>query len=95
MIRRDFFTAIGGFDPQYSLAEDYDFLLKAANNASVDYIDEPLLLYREHGESGTYKKIDQITREAVSILHVWKSRNPWLFRKHFFKCLIFWVNSKC
>jgi glycosyltransferase involved in cell wall biosynthesis len=94
MIRREFFTAIGGFDPQYSLAEDYDFLLKAANIASVDFIDAPLLLYREHGESGTYKKIDQLTREAVSIFHVWKSRNPWLFRKHFFKCLIFWVKFK-
>jgi glycosyltransferase involved in cell wall biosynthesis len=94
MIRKDLFTAIGGFDPQYSLAEDYDFILKAVNIAPVDYIDAPLLLYREHGESGTYKKIDQITKEAFSIFHSWKTRDPWLFRRHFFKCLIFWVKFK-
>lgn len=94
MIRKDLFTGIGGFDPRYCLAEDYDFLLKAVQIALVDYIDAPLLLYREHGESGTYKKIDQITRESFSVLHSWKSRDPWFFRKHMFRYFRFWLKLK-
>ena len=89
MLKKELFTGIGGFDPRYSLAEDYDFLLKAVRKARVDYIDAPMLLYREHGESGTYKKIDQITGEAFSIFDTWKSRDPWLFRRHFIRCCIF------
>jgi glycosyltransferase involved in cell wall biosynthesis len=94
MLKRDLFIAIGGFDPRYSLAEDYDFLLKAVKKASVDYIDAPLLLYREHKESGTHKKIDQIIHESFSVLHSWKSNDPWFFRKHFFHYFMFWLKFK-
>lgn len=94
MIRKELFTGIGGFDSRYSLAEDYDFLLKAAKKAPVDYIDEPLLLYREHGESGTHTKIDQITLESFSVLHSWKARDPWFFRTHFFHYVMFWLKFK-
>lgn len=94
MLTRELFTSIGGFDPRYSLAEDYDFLLKAVKKTRVDYIDAPLLLYREHGGSGTHKKIDQITRESFSVLYSWKARDPWFFRKHFFHCFLFWLKFR-
>jgi glycosyltransferase involved in cell wall biosynthesis len=94
MLKRELFTGIGGFDLKYSLAEDYDFLLKAVREARVDYIDAPLLLYRQHGGSGTYKKIDQITRESFSVLHSWKARDPWFFRKHFFHYFLFWLKFR-
>jgi glycosyltransferase involved in cell wall biosynthesis len=94
IIRKDLFIEIGGFNPRYFLAEDYDLLLKATIISPVNYIDEPLLLYREHGGSSTYKKIDQITEEAFSIFNSWKSRNPWLFRKHFIKWVIFRLKFK-
>jgi glycosyltransferase involved in cell wall biosynthesis len=94
MLRRELFLGIGGFDPQYSLAEDYDFLLKAVKKVPVDYIDVPLLLYREHGESGTHKRIDQITRESFSVLHTWRSRDPWFFRIHFFQYFLFWLKFR-
>jgi glycosyltransferase involved in cell wall biosynthesis len=82
MIRRSLFLEIGGFDPQYSFAEDYDFLLRAAQKVTIDCSDEPLLLYREHSGSWTYKKIDKITTEANLILDHWRVRNPHLFRDH-------------
>jgi glycosyltransferase involved in cell wall biosynthesis len=94
MLTRELFFGIGGFDPRYSLAEDYDFLLKAVKKVPVDYIDEPLLLYREHSESGTHKKIDQITRESFSVLHSWRSRDPWFFRIHFFHYFLFWLKFR-
>ena len=89
MLMKKLFVKIGGFNPCFSLAEDFDFLLKVTQESSVDYIDEPLLLYREHDESGTYTKIDQITAEAFSIIEHWKQKNPRLFRKHFLKYQMF------
>ena len=89
MLRKELFVKNGGFNPCFSLAEDYDFLLKVTQEASVDYIDEPLLLYREHGESGTHVKIDRITSEAFSIIGHWRQKNPRFFRKHFLKYLKF------
>lgn len=94
MLTRELFIKIGGFDSRYSLAEDYDFLLKAVKKVPVDYIDESLLLYREHGESGTHKKIDQITCESFSVLHTWWSRDPWFFRIHFFHYFLFWLKFR-
>jgi hypothetical protein len=93
MIRKELFLLVGEFDPHYHLAEDYDFLLKAVRKYPVDYIDKPLLLYREHRESGTHKKIDAITLESFSILHEWKSRDPSFFQRHFFQYFLFWLKS--
>jgi len=89
MIRKDLFSAIGGFDPQFAFAEDYDFLLRAAREAPFDFLDDPLLLYREHGENYTYRKIDIITRESFAILDAWKAKDPAFFRNNALKYWLF------
>jgi len=94
MMRKNLLTGIGEFDARYALAEDYDLLLKAVKRVRVDYIDESLLLYREHGESGTHRKIDLITKESFEILNTWRSRDPWFFRLHFFNHFLFWLKFK-
>jgi hypothetical protein len=89
MLKKELYIRTGGFDPRFSLAEDYDFLLKVTQESSVDYIDEPLLLYREHGDSGTHTKIDRLIDEALSISNHWKRQKPQIFRKHFLRYGIF------
>jgi glycosyltransferase involved in cell wall biosynthesis len=89
MLKKELYVKTGGFDPRFSLAEDYDFLLKVTQESSVDYIDEPLLLYREHGDSGTHTKIDRLIDEALSISNHWKRQNPQIFRKHFLRYGLF------
>ena len=89
MLKKELVVKTGGFNPCFSLAEDYDFLLKVAREATVDYIDEPLLQYREHHESGTFTKIDRITAEAFSVIDHWRREKPGIFRKHFLKYLMF------
>ena len=84
MLKKELYVRTGGFDPRFSLAEDYDFLLKVTQESSVDYIDEPLLLYREHDESDSQTKIDRLIDEALSISNHWKRQKPQIFRKHFF-----------
>lgn len=91
MMRKALFDEIGGFDPQYSLAEDYDFLLKAVRTVPVDYIDEPLILYREHCRSGTHTKIDRIIGESFRILRGWREKDPYFFRQHRFQYFVFWL----
>ena len=99
MMPREVFDLIGGFQPQYALAEDYDLLLKAADTGTAGFIDKPLLKYREHRESGTYRKIDQIMAESFEIIDTWKSQRPDLFRKNilrygFFKLKFYFLKFK-
>jgi len=89
MIKKDLFEKTGGFSPEYSLAEDLDFLLRAARGTRVDYIDEPLLRYRVHGGGGTRMRIDQLNAEARSIIAHWKQEYPAFFRQHYGKYLLF------
>ncbi len=91
MMTKELFDRVGGFDPQYGLAEDYDLFLKAVRIAPVDYVDEPLLLYREHGGSGTHTRIDRIIAESFAILHSWREKDPAFFRQHWFEYFVFWV----
>jgi glycosyltransferase involved in cell wall biosynthesis len=92
LVKKDLFLKAGGFDPRFSLAEDYDLLLKIVRETRVDYIDMPLLRYREHRESGTHTKIDRIIAEALEIIGYWKEHDPALFRKHYFQYLKFRLN---
>ncbi|MDD4138029.1 MAG: glycosyltransferase [Methanoregula sp.] len=94
MVKKELFLNAGGFNPAFSLAEDYDFLLKIARVAPVDYINEPLLRYREHGESGTHTRIDRITAEAREIIGYWKQQDPGFFRKHYVKYQKFCLKFK-
>jgi glycosyltransferase involved in cell wall biosynthesis len=89
MLEKELFIKAGGFDPSYALAEDFDLLLRVAKEIPAEYIDSPLLKYREHKESGTYTKIDRITSEAMEIIRHWRVREPALFRKHYLKYLRF------
>ncbi|PKG31778.1 glycosyltransferase, partial [Methanoregula sp.] len=85
MMPREVFDRTGGFRPEYALAEDYDLLLRAAELGTADFIDKPLLKYRTHKESGTFRKIDRIMAESFEILDAWKSRRPDLFRNNLFR----------
>lgn len=89
MLTKERFVKIGGFDSRFCLAEDYDFLLKVTQDSSVEYIDEPLFIYRQHNESGTYTKIDHLIDEILSINNHWKQQKPQIFTKHLFLYTIF------
>ncbi len=46
MFRRSVVEHVGGFDPSWQLAIDYDLWLRASRYYPFDYIDEPLVRYR-------------------------------------------------
>lgn len=51
MIRRTVFEALGLWDENVLLAEDWNMWLRIAARFPIKYLDEPLALYRRHGDS--------------------------------------------
>ncbi|MDR2870922.1 MAG: glycosyltransferase family 2 protein, partial [Deferribacteraceae bacterium] len=46
MVRKDFFKAIGGFDEQLRVCEDYELCLRMAAQTKIYYLEERLLVKR-------------------------------------------------
>ena len=91
VMRAELFRTIGGFDPAYKLSEDLDLLLRLSRAAGIDYVDEPLLLYRVHA-GNLSRNVDCINEEAERIVALWKEREPAIFRRHPLKYLAFRLN---
>ena len=75
LIRRDLFEALGGFDPQYEGAEDYDLLLRAwehlqatgAGETAIGHIPE-VLYHRLQGSGHTRKSVPDVLATAQAVL---------------------------
>jgi glycosyltransferase involved in cell wall biosynthesis len=48
LVRRRELLAMGGFDPALAMSADWDLLLRVLLEGRLDYVDEPLVLYRVH-----------------------------------------------
>lgn len=84
------YDTVGGFDQNGLLLEDWDFLLRASSKTKFCYLDDELLLYRQHGESAIAKmrKGGYLYSEKMKVLKKNSSLlNPCL--KFFSKCLHF------
>lgn len=69
MMRREVFDVLGGFDPQYSIAFDYDmwFRLKKQYNFTVIY--ESLMAFRHHaGNLSAEKNDDIVSSECARVV---------------------------
>lgn len=49
LIKRSTFDELGGFHHALSVSADWDFLLRLLEAGPLEYVDEPLVLYRRHG----------------------------------------------
>ncbi|MDB5305823.1 MAG: glycosyl transferase [Gemmataceae bacterium] len=68
IVRRAVFDHVGGFDPQWDLAIDYDLWLRVAKHHRFDFVDEELVLYRT-GHGNLSKKLSDRVATAFSIMH--------------------------
>jgi glycosyltransferase involved in cell wall biosynthesis len=67
MVRRAVFDQMGGFDPEFDLAIDYDLWLRVARHWQFASVDEPLVLYRT-GHGNLSKKLSDRVATAISIM---------------------------
>ena len=55
MMRRDMVLAVGGYREAFRHAEDYDLWLRLGEIYELDNLPEPLLRYRHHGQSVSFR----------------------------------------
>ena len=67
VVRRSVLDQVGGFDPRWDLAIDYDLWLRAARHTEFDFVDEELVLYRT-GHGNLSQKLSDRVATAVSIM---------------------------
>jgi glycosyltransferase involved in cell wall biosynthesis len=68
VVRREVFSHVGGFDPQWDLAIDFDLWLRVAQHHVFDFVDEELVRYRT-GHGNLSKKLLDRVDIALSIMH--------------------------
>lgn len=53
LVRKSCLDQVGGFDTSLRMGDDYELFLRVARHFELGYIDEPLVLYRQHATQGT------------------------------------------
>jgi glycosyltransferase involved in cell wall biosynthesis len=73
VVRREVFSHVGGFDPEWDLSIDYDLWLRVAKSYRFDLVGEELVRYRT-GHGNLSKKLRDRVDTAVSIMRRAESR---------------------
>lgn len=53
MVRTEAINRVGLFNPEFKQAEEYDLILRIAEEFEMDYVDEPLVIYRLHSSNAS------------------------------------------
>ena len=61
IVSRDAFDAVGGFDAQMKVGEDWDFCYRVARRFKVSFVPEPLVNYRIHG-AAAHRNVSEMER---------------------------------
>lgn len=67
MVRRTFLDAVGTFDPQLLVAEDWDLWIRFAASYPISVIKEPLVQYRIHHSSKS-KRYPEMVKDFRTII---------------------------
>ncbi len=68
VVRRDVFSQVGRFNPEWDLSIDYDLWLRVAQHHTFDYVNESLVNYRT-GHGNLSKRLSDRVAIALSIMH--------------------------
>lgn len=81
VIRRAALDGLAGgkcswFDEKLNVCEEADVFYRIAHDWELDYIDEPLTIWRVHGANTTFRKFGQFAAETLYILDKHRSLYP-------------------
>ncbi len=77
VVKKEIIEKYGNFDAHYKIIQDYDLLLRIAEDNVIDYVDESLLLYRIH-ENNISGNVERKERENLELIQKWLQRKPYL-----------------
>ncbi len=69
LIRREVYQKVGGINPEFSAAQDYDLCLKLSEVTKIEHLSKPLYYYRHHSENISHQRqLEQIhfTQRAIN-----------------------------
>lgn len=75
LFRRHIYNVVGGLDPFYKFAQDYDFCLKVSETSEIKMINKPLYYYSIHSEQKSNKQLEQIDYSFSAIQSAMFRRN--------------------
>ena len=72
LYRRQVYETLGGFNPEFTLSEDYEYWLRTLCHFRMAPLNRPLYFYRKHEQSLTSERLRDIRRMS------WRVRRRWL-----------------
>lgn len=72
----------GWFDQSLNVCEEADVFYRIAHDWELDYVDEPLTLWRVHGANTTFRKFGQFADETLRILEKHRALYAGYDREH-------------
>jgi len=67
VVRKDVLESIGGFDPRYRFADEFDVWLKVGKDYQIAYLDKPLVLIRFYEANTSHDRLG-LRQETYEIL---------------------------
>ncbi len=68
VVRRSAYWSVGGVDPVFWQAEDYDLFVKISRVFKARAVQEALGIYRIHGSNRTHAQVEDNYREGLAIV---------------------------
>ncbi|MCC6168929.1 MAG: glycosyltransferase [Caldilineaceae bacterium] len=67
MVRRSLLLAVGGYNPNYQLANDYDLWFRLGQQTRLANLSDIVLYYRRHGDNNSFRRYEETACEAAEI----------------------------
>jgi glycosyltransferase involved in cell wall biosynthesis len=75
LMRRELYEEVGGVDPDFKAAQDYDLCLRLSEVTEIVRVEKPLYLYRNHQENISHsKQFEQIHFTHLAICRALQRR---------------------
>jgi len=82
VVRRSAFEYVAGFNGEYNIIGDFDFVLRVSASYKIGVVSEPLAFYRWHEENlsktNSWQRIGELDHWALAL----KRDNPKIYIKH-------------
>lgn len=81
IIKRKIFEEIGYFKKEFKIGLDLELFLRVAEKYELDYVNEPLAIYRIHQGNFSHS-VHIYVKEAFTILKYWEKKRPEIFTQN-------------